>query len=435
MILNFERSKILNQRARKCMPGGVSSPVRSFSGVGGEAFVAARAEGPFLFDVDGNRYIDLVGSWGPMIHGHNPPEVVEAVRAAIDRGFSYGVTCETEIELCESIVESVPSCEMIRLVNSGTEACMSALRLARAVTDRDLILKFEGHYHGHADSFLINAGSGLATFGTASSAGIPETQTKSTLTIPFNSVEAVEKVFSDFGDRIAGVFLEVVTGNMGVVRPDLDFLSKLRESCDRYQSLLIFDEVMTGFRLSLAGAQGVYPIKPDLSCFGKVIGGGFPVGAYGGRRDLMEWVAPLGQMYQAGTLSGNPIGTAAGLASLNLIRKDPNLFYQKLDHAGSEWRSRLEAHISHRSYPVCVEQEGSMLSLFFCPEKPRNYREVQKTDLNRFKKFFWALLEKGVYYPPSAFESCFLSSALETSLMEQVMEASTEALDECFEAT
>jgi glutamate-1-semialdehyde 2,1-aminomutase len=430
--LNFTHSNRLNESARSVMPGGVSSPVRSFNSVGGSPFVARSGKGAFIQDVDGNEYIDLVGSWGPLIHGHSHPTILEAVREELSRGSSYGITCESEIKLCQKIVEAVPSVEMIRLVNSGTEACMSAIRLARAATGRELIVKFEGHYHGHADPFLVAAGSGLATLGTSSSDGVPEAQVKSTICLPFNSVESLELAFQKYGDRIAAVILEVVSGNMGVILPEMEFLQSLRKLCDQSKSLLIFDEVMTGFRLSLAGAQGIYPIKPDLSCFGKVIGAGFPVAAYGGRRDLMQLVAPLGPMYQAGTLSGNPVGTAAGLASLNLILENPNHFFQNLDSAGSEWKAYLEAHITHKSYPVCVEQTGSMLSLFFRPEIPKNFSEAKDAEIHRFKTFFWSLLEDGVYYPPSAFESCFLSSAHDGVVMEKVAEASVRALDRSF---
>jgi len=432
MKLNFKSSEALMEISKKLMPGGVSSPVRSFSSVGGGAFVARSGDGAYLYDVDGNKFIDLVCSWGPLIHGHNHPAIQSAVDEVLKRGTSFGVTSEPEIALCEKIVQFVPSVEMLRLVNSGTEACMSSIRLARAVTGRDMIIKIEGHYHGHSDHFLVSAGSGLATLGTTSSKGVPKAQSQTTLVIPFNSVEAVERAFAEFGNQIAGVILEVVSGNMGVVKPNLEFLSRLREKCDEYESLLIFDEVMTGFRLSKSGAQGMYPVRPDLTCFGKVIGGGFPVAAYGGRQELMEWVAPLGPMYQAGTLSGNPVGSAAGLASLEIIEKNPDHFYQSLDSAGSEWKSRLEAHIAHHSYPVSVAQEGSMLSIFFRPECPKDFREAQDVDLARFRMFFWALLEEGVYYPPSAFESCFISAAHDEPIMERVAEASLRALDHSF---
>lgn len=416
------------------MPGGVSSPVRSFSSVGGSPFVASHAQGPYVFDVDGNRFIDLVCSWGPLIHGYNHPDIHSKIESVLTKSSSFGITSVPEIQLTKKIVECIPSVEMLRLVNSGTEACMSALRLARAATKRNLIVKFDGHYHGHADSFLVAAGSGLATLGMSASAGVTPTVSKDTVVIPFNNSEAVEECFKKFGDQIAGVMLEVVTGNMGTVLPDPAFLQSLRSHCDQYKSILIFDEVMTGFRLSLSGAQGIFGIQPDLTCLGKIIGGGLPVGAYGGRKDLMELVAPLGPMYQAGTLSGNPLGSAAGLRSIELIQEyGADLFYKTLDSAGNAWRSLLEAHIQHRSYPVSVEQFGSMLTIFFRSEKPKNYSEAKECDTERFKRFFWALLEKGVYYPPSQFEACFLSMAHSEEIMDEVARASTEALDKAFE--
>jgi len=420
--------------SRSLMPGGVSSPVRSFKSVGGQAFVARQGTGPYLYDVDGNKFIDLVCSWGPLIHGHNHPRIVESITEALKDGVSFGVTSEPEIKLCQRVIEMVPGLEMLRLVNSGTEACMSAIRLARAYTGRNLILKFEGNYHGHADSFLISAGSGLATMGVAGSAGISDDIVHSTLVSEFNDIERLEKCFVEHGKNIAGAIVEPVAGNMGVVRPSMEFLSSLRSLTEKYGAVLIFDEVMTGFRLSSSGAQGIYNIQPDLSCFGKVIGGGLPVGAYGGKSNLMKLVSPLGPMYQAGTLSGNPLAAAAGLASLELILDDKRNFYQFLDAIGAHWKSYLEAHIKHKSYPVCVEQIGSMLTLFFCEKLPRNYQEAKACDLDRFKRFFWALLERGVYYPQSQFESCFLSSAHTEEIMERVAEASIGALDVAFEA-
>jgi len=433
MSLKLTRSTHLFEQARKILPGGVNSPVRSFSAVGGQAFVATRGQGPYLYDADGNKYIDLVCSWGPLIHGHNHPIIRMAIEKALQNGTSFGVNSEIEIQLGQKLVDSIPSLEMLRLVNSGTEACMSAIRLARAATKREYIIKFEGHYHGHADSFLVAAGSGLASFGMSSSAGVPEKISAETLILPFNNVAALEECFSKYGNQIAGVILEVVTGNMGVVAPDLSFLKKLRELSKQYSSVLIFDEVMTGFRLSLSGAQGLYGIEPDLSCFGKIIGGGLPVGAYGGKKEIMQLVSPLGPMYQAGTLSGNPLCAAAGLASLELILEDSKIFYQRLDAGASEWRSLMEAHITRHSYPVSVAQMGSMLTIFFSPEKPKNYVEARTCDLEKFKSFFWKMLERGIYYPPSQFEACFLSTAHKPEIMERLAEVSLQAMDECFE--
>lgn len=430
--MKTDKSKQVFDRALKVMPGGVSSPVRSFVSVGGNPFVAARGEGAYLYDLDHNRFVDLVCSWGPLIHGHNHPDILEAIKQTLERGISFGVTSKPEVELCEKIVNTVPSVDLVRLVNSGTEACMSAVRLARGFTHRDLILKFDGNYHGHADSFLVAAGSGLATLGTSASAGVPEKSLKSTVVVPFNSEEALEKAFSEYGDQIAAAIIEPVAGNMGCVPPDFKFLHRLRDLCDENKSLLIFDEVMTGFRLSLTGAQGLYSIDPDLTCFGKVIGAGFPLAAYGGRRQVMEKVAPLGPVYQAGTLSGNPLGSAAGLASLELLTQNPKHFYNRLDSQASQWRDHLRAHIQHKDYPVSVQQVGSMLTIFFRSKPPTNFSEAKECDLERFKKFFWALLERGVYYPPSQFEACFLSSAHDEAVMTKVADASISALDHAF---
>jgi len=431
--LSMNRSEKLFAEAQKYIPGGVNSPVRSFRSVGGRPFVASHGKGPYLFDVDGNRYIDLVGSWGALIHGHSHPRIVQAIRSALEKGSSFGVSCELEYRLCEKIVRSVPSLEMVRLVNSGTEACISAARLARAYTGRSLILKFNGHFHGHGDSFLVAAGSGLATLGMSDSAGVTKETSSQTLVAEFNSIESIQNLFKKHGHEVAGVILEVVSGNMGVVLPEMDFLRELRHLCTQHGSVLIFDEVMTGFRLSMAGAQGIYMIQPDLSCFGKVIGAGLPVAAYGGRKEIMEKVAPVGPMYQSGTLSGNPLGAAAGLAALEIIEEDDNSFFQGLDHSTSHWANAMRSHIEYKSYPVSVAQIGSMMTMFFCPDVPLNFKEAKMADLERFKAFFWGLLERGVYYPPSQFESCFLSSQHVSSVMEQVTEASIEALDEAFE--
>lgn len=430
--LKMSKSNAWMERAKKVMPGGVSSPVRSFASVGGHPFVAAKAKGAYIYDVDGNQYIDLVGSWGPLIHGHRHPEIESAIKQAMEDGVSYGVTSSPEIKLCEKIVEFVESVDLVRLVNSGTEACMSAIRAARAYTGKDLIVKFDGHYHGHADSFLVAAGSGLATLGMSASKGVPQSVSERTIVIPFNNREAVEECFKTHGDQIAGVMMEVVTGNMGVVAPDLQFMQALRSNCDKHNSVLIFDEVMTGFRLSKSGAQGLYGFTPDLSCFGKVIGGGLPVGAYGGKKEIMQIVAPLGPMYQAGTLSGNPLGSAAGLKSLELMEEAGDLFFQSLDAKAFEWKSRLEAHIDHHQYPVCVAQIGSMVTVFFRSELPTCYAEAKECDLDQFSQFFWALMKRGIYYPPSQFEACFLSSQHDSEIIERVAQASCDALDEVF---
>jgi glutamate-1-semialdehyde 2,1-aminomutase len=426
------RSQQILERAQKIVPGGVSSPVRSFKSVGGKPFVAASADGAYITDVDGNKMIDLVCSWGALIHGHNHPAIRSAIEEALLKGTSFGITCEKEVELCELMTKSVPGLEMVRLVNSGTEACMSAVRLARGATGRDIIIKFDGNYHGHADSFLAAAGSGVATLQVAGSAGVTPKTLQDTIVLPFNDVSALERAFANFGKKIAGVILEVVCGNIGVVLPELSFLQNLRRLTTETNSILIFDEVMTGFRLSLSGAQGIYGIKPDLITLGKIIGGGLPVGAYGGRADLMKHIAPLGNVYQAGTLSGNPLGAAAGFASLQLLIKNEKDFYQSLDVAASEWKSQLESHIATKGYEACVVQIGSMLSVFFRKEPPKNYDEVKQSDTKRFNKFFWSLMNRRIYYPPSAFEACFLSSAHTEKIMDEVIEGSIEAMDEAF---
>ena len=431
-MFDQSRSKEILSKAEKIIPGGVNSPVRSFKSVGGNAFVASHGEGPYLVDVDGNKMIDLVCSWGALIHGHNHPAIRSAVEETLIKGTSFGITCEKEVELCELIQQSVPSVQMLRLVNSGTEACMSAIRLARGSTQRDIIIKFDGNYHGHADSFLVGAGSGVATLQVAGSAGVTQKNLQDTIVLPFNDVLALEKTFANFGTKIAGVILEVVCGNIGVVLPEISFLQTLRRLCTENKSVLIFDEVMTGFRLSLSGAQGIYGIQPDLITLGKIIGGGMPVGAYGGREDLMKNIAPLGNVYQAGTLSGNPLCSAAGIASLRLILKNEKDFYQSLDANASEWKSQLDSHIESKGYEACVVQIGSMLSVFFCKSAPKNYEEVKKSDTNRFNRFFWNLMNKNIYYPPSAFEACFLSSAHDEKIMDEIISKSIEAMDETF---
>lgn len=430
--MNHVRSEALLAHARRIIPGGVNSPVRSFKHVGGHAFVAREADGAFITDVDGNRYIDLVCSWGALIHGHNHPRIREAINEALKKGTSYGITCEKEIELCETLTKHVSGLEMVRLVNSGTEATMSAARLARGVTGKDIMIKFDGCYHGHGDSFLVGAGSGVANLPVSESAGVTQNILEDTVVLPFNDVKALELAFQKLEGRIAGAILEVVCGNMGVIAPEHDFLTKLRELTQEHKAVLIFDEVMTGFRLSLSGAQGIYGVQPDLITLGKIIGGGLPVGAYGGRADLMEKVAPLGPVYQAGTLSGNPLSCAAGLASLQLILENQKFIYQSLDAYATEARSRLSAHIKHKGYPVSVAQVGSMLTIFFRSELPKNYTEAKNIDQDKFKKFFWALMKRGVYYPPSAFEACFLSTAHDQEIMDKVIEASKAALDEAF---
>jgi glutamate-1-semialdehyde 2,1-aminomutase len=430
--MNFTESQTILNRSRQVTPGGVNSPVRSFKHVGGNAFVAKRGEGPYIYDVDGNKFIDLVCSWGALIHGHNHPRIRLAIQSALEDGTSFGITCKKEVELCEALTRSVSGLQMVRLVNSGTEACMSAIRLARGVTGRDIIVKFDGCYHGHGDSFLVGAGSGVAALPVSESAGVTKKILQDTVVLPFNDIKAAEATFDRLDGQIAGVILEVVCGNVGVIAPDPEFLLALRTLTQKSKSLLIFDEVMTGFRLSLNGAQGLYGIQPDLITLGKIIGGGLPVGAYGGRAELMQSVAPLGAVYQAGTLSGNPLSAAAGLASVELILENERFLYQSLDAYAHEWKSQLDAHIKWKGYPASVAQMGSMVSVFFTPTLPRNYDDVKKIDKEKFKKFFWGLMERGVYYPPSPFEACFLSVAHDQEIIEKVSEASRAALDEAF---
>jgi glutamate-1-semialdehyde 2,1-aminomutase len=419
-------------RSRRVTPGGVNSPVRSFKSVGGKPFVASRGDGAYIYDVDGNRFVDLVCSWGALIHGHNHPRIRGAIEETLKHGTSFGITSEKEVVLCEMVTKAVSGLDMVRLVNSGTEACMSAIRLARGFTGRDKIIKFDGCYHGHGDSFLVGAGSGVTALPVSESEGVPRKTLDDTIVLPFNDADAVEQAFEKNNGHIAAVILEVVCGNIGVIAPNPEFLSRLRTITQSANALLIFDEVMTGFRLSLGGAQTLYGIQPDLITLGKIIGGGLPVGAYGGRADIMENIAPLGAVYQAGTLSGNPLAASAGVESLNLILENEKFLYQSLDAHGSAWKSRLDSHIQWKGYPVSVAQMGSMISIFFRPELPTNYTEAKDTDRERFRKFFWALLEHGVYYPPSAFEACFLSSAHDDEIMDFVANASIQSLDEAF---
>ncbi|SEN45102.1 glutamate-1-semialdehyde 2,1-aminomutase [Luteibacter sp. UNCMF331Sha3.1] len=399
----------LFERARKLLPGGVNSPVRAFRSVGGEPFFTARADGPFLFDVEGKRYIDYVGSWGPMIVGHNHPAVREAVELAIRDGLSFGTPCPAEVTMAETIVSLVPSVEMVRMVNSGTEATMSAIRLARGATGRSKIVKFEGCYHGHGDSFLVKAGSGALTFGVPTSPGVPKAAADLTLTLPYNDIDAASALFAEHGDDIAGLIIEPVAGNMNCIPPRDGYLQALRELCTKHGVLLIFDEVMTGFRVALGGAQAHYGITPDLTCFGKIIGGGMPVGAYGGRRDLMEQVAPSGPIYQAGTLSGNPVAMAAGLAMLRLIQAPG--FHDDLAARTVRLTDGLLAAAQEAGIPFSVTRVGAMFGLFFTNETVETYAQATAADVTRFNAFFHGMLERGVYLAPSAFEAGFVSSA------------------------
>ena len=399
----------LFQRAQQVLPGGVDSPVRAFKSVGGEPFTAARAEGPYLWDVEGKRYIDYVGSWGPMIAGHNHPHVREAVERAVRDGLSFGTPCAAEVELADAIRALMPAIEMVRFVNSGTEATMSALRLARGATGRERFVKFEGCYHGHGDSFLVKAGSGALTLGVPDSPGVPKALADLTTTLPYNEIDAARALFDAIGKTLACVIVEPVAGNMNCVPPRPGFLHTLRELCTRDGALLIFDEVMTGFRVAAGGAQSLYAIEPDLTMLGKIIGGGMPVGAYGGRRDLMEQIAPVGPIYQAGTLSGNPVAMAAGLAMLDLVR-EPG-FHERLSLKTRMLTEGLIAAAQEAGVPFSANRVGGMFGVFFSSEKVETFAQAMACDREAFNRFFHAMLERGVYFAPSAFEAGFMSSA------------------------
>jgi glutamate-1-semialdehyde 2,1-aminomutase len=401
--MNQSKSEQLFLRAQQVIPGGVNSPVRAFRSVGGTPRFMERGNGCRIYDADGHEYIDYVGSWGPLILGHRPAPVLDAIREVLEIGTSFGAPTEREIELAELIRTLVPSAEVVRLVNSGTEAAMSALRVARGFTGRDLIIKFEGCYHGHVDSLLVKAGSGVATLGIADTVGVPKAFADTTIALPFNSVDSVEAAFRTYKDKIAAVIVEPVVGNMGCVPPLPGFLNALRELTSRNHALLIFDEVMTGFRLSVGGAQKVFGIRPDLTMFGKVIGGGLPIAAYGGRRDIMQFVAPAGPVYQAGTLSGNPVAVSAGLATLRHLAAHPEI-YDDLERVGALF-SQLEIP------GTVVNRVGSMFTYFFQEGPVTDYESAKRSDTQRFGRFFHALLERGVYFPPSQYEAAFLSAA------------------------
>ena len=416
------KSAQLFEQAQNWIPGGVNSPVRAFKGVGGKPVFIDRAKGPFIYDVDGRRYIDYVGSWGPMILGHSHPEVVAAVTAAAEKGLSFGAPTEIEVRMAERLCQLVPSLEMVRMVNSGTEATMSAIRLARGFTGRDKIVKFEGCYHGHGDALLVKAGSGALTCGVPSSPGVPAGTAEHTLTLPYNDAAAVEALFDRMGGEIAAVIVEPVAGNMNCVPPRPGFLETLRQVCDRYEAVLIFDEVMTGFRVALGGAQQLYGIRPDLTCLGKVIGGGMPVGAFGGRREIMEQLAPLGPVYQAGTLSGNPVALAAGLKTLELI-SEPN-FYQQLGDKTETLTQGLRERAEAYGVPLRTNQVGGMFGLFFTTAaEVDNFDQVLACDLDTFKRFFHEMLAEGIYLAPSAFEAGFVSAAHDEDVLTATLAA------------
>jgi glutamate-1-semialdehyde 2,1-aminomutase len=417
------RSREIMRRADELFPGGVNSPVRAFRGVGGEPFVVERGEGARIWDVDGREYIDYVRSWGPLVHGHAPPPVIAALDAAMRRGTSFGIPTEAELLLAEAVVDRMPHVEMLRFVSSGTEATMSAIRLARAFTGRDVILKFDGCYHGHADSFLVRAGSGVATLGLANSPGVPAALASLTVVAPFNDLDAVERLLR--ANEVAAIIVEPVVGNAGFIAPDPRFLPGLRELATRHGTLLIFDEVMTGFRIAVGGARERFGVTADLTTLGKVIGGGLPVAAYGGRRDLMELVAPAGAVYQAGTLSGNPLAMAAGLATLEGLT--PAVHDSIAAHTARLVQGIRESAMRH-GVPLTADCAGSMWGFFFRAEPVRSFADAKTSDVERFKRFFHAALDRGVYLAPSAFEAAFMSSAHDDSVIDATLERLDDAM-------
>lgn len=404
-----ENSHRLFEQAKKLIPGGVNSPVRACKSVGSEPVFIDRAEGCMVYDVDGNDYIDYIGSWGPMILGHRHPAVIEAVNSALKKGTSFGAPTEPEIRLAEMIVEAVPSVEMVRMVNSGTEAAMSAIRLARGFTGRDMIIKFDGCYHGHSDSLLVEAGSGVATLGIPGSPGVPESFVAGTLSLPYNDIKSIKEAMEKHGSKVACIIVEPVAGNMGLVLPADGFLEALRELTEKYGSILIFDEVMTGFRVSYGGAQSLYEIMPDLTCLGKIIGGGLPVGAYGGKREIMEQIAPQGPVYQAGTLSGNPLAMAAGIATLTELKKPG--FYDRLNERSEKLSSGLTETARKAGIKVSAARAGSMLGMFFTDRKVVDFNSAKTSDLMMFSAYYRNMLKEGIYLAPSQFEALFVSSA------------------------
>ncbi len=415
------------EQARKVIPGGVNSPARAFGAVGGTPLFIARAEGPYLFDIDGKRYLDYIGSWGPMILGHCHPAVVEAASKAIRNGSSYGAPCLLETELAEQVVEAVPSIEMVRFVSSGTEATMSAIRLARGYTNRDLIIKFAGCYHGHVDSLLVSAGSSALTHGVPTSPGVPRGCTDDTVVLPYNDVEALRELFRARGDQVAGVIIEPVAGNMGLVVPSAEFRAELRRLTHHHGSVLIYDEVMTGFRLAYGGAQELLGDSPDITALGKIIGGGYPVGAYGGRAEIMNKVMPAGPVFQAGTLSGNPVAMAAGIATLRELKEHPP--YQRLEELGRQLEQGLVKAAQEAGIPCRVNRLGSMWTLFFTPNPVTDYDSARKSETKRFARFFWEMMDRGIYLPCSQFEAAFLCAPMTAEQMEATIAAARESLN------
>lgn len=424
----MSQSETLYLKAKKFIPGGVNSPVRAFNGVGGYPLFIQRANGAYIYDVDGKAYIDYVGSWGPMILGHNHPVIKQAVIQAAENGLSFGAPTAIEVEMAEIINQLIPSIEMVRMVNSGTEATMSAIRLARGYTGRDKIIKFEGCYHGHADCLLVKAGSGALTIGQPNSPGVPADVAKHSLTCTFNDLDSVRQTFAQYPQEIACIIVEPVAGNMNCILPEAEFLPGLRTLCDQFGALLIIDEVMTGFRVALGGAQAHYQVKPDLTCLGKIIGGGMPVGAFGGRRELMEKLAPIGPIYQAGTLSGNPLAMAAGLACLTEVAK-PNT-HKRLTELTTQLANGLQEKAQQAGIPLIINHVGGMFGLFFTTAPQVNcYQDVMQCDIEKFKQFFHLMLDEGVYLAPSAFEAGFMSVAHSHEDIERTIKAAKNAFN------
>jgi glutamate-1-semialdehyde 2,1-aminomutase len=424
--MDINKSRELFERAQKTIPGGVNSPVRAFRSVGGTPLFINRAKGSYLYDADGNKYIDYIASWGPMILGHAHDQVINAIRERALYSTSYGAPTELEIEMAELIIGMVPHVDLIRMVNSGTEACMSAVRLARGFTGRNKILKFEGHYHGHADVFLVKAGSGMATLQIQTVPGITAGVSQDTLTAPFNNFPAVEEITKKYSGEIAAIIVEPVAGNMGCVLPEKGFLESLRTLCDKENIVLIFDEVMTGFRLAPGGAQEKLGIRADLVTYGKVIGGGLPVGAFGGRREIMEHIAPLGKVYQAGTLSGNPLAMIAGITTLKILKENPSI-YSELEKKTNYLHKGLHEVFSKKNIPFVINSVGSMISLHFTKHPVKDFESSAAADIQQFNRFFHSMLEQGIYLPPSAFESWFLNNALSFRDLDETIDAAAQA--------
>ncbi|MBE0450775.1 MAG: glutamate-1-semialdehyde 2,1-aminomutase [Clostridia bacterium] len=429
--MNHEQSKTLYERAKLVIPGGVNSPVRAFRSVGMDPIMIESASESILTDVDGNDYIDFIGSWGPMILGHTPPFMKNDLNPILSRGLSYGVPTALEVEMAERLVASYDGMDMVRMVNSGTEATMSAIRVARGFTSRNKILKFEGCYHGHSDALLVKSGSGTLTYGVPTSLGVPESVVKDTLVLRFNDSTALIKAFEEYGKELAAVIIEPVAGNMGVVPSELSFLRTLRELCDKYATILIFDEVITGFRLAYGGASEIYGIVPDMVCFGKIIGGGLPVGAYGGKLEIMSTVSPLGGVYQAGTLSGNPLAMYFGIQMLDYLKENP-MVYQNLEDMAKYLESEMVPFIEKHQLPVSFKRYKSMPCLFFAEGEINNYDDVKLCDTNAYATYFRAMLERGILLPPAQFEGLFLSTAHTKAQLDAYLEASKTVLIEMY---